>query len=95
MRSKSQSCAREALAFEGGILLQQCTDSSADGQNAYLVKRKQSGGVQLSRDPMNLNNKHARIYEGFVNDKVRLPLFRQPQTCDRRFRSVRVESQIC
>ena len=49
------------------------TDRSSlitDGQNAYLVKRKQSGGVQFSRDPMNLNNKHARIYEGFVNDKV-------------------------
>lgn len=28
--------------------------------NAYLVKRKTSGGVQFSRDPYNLTNKHSR-----------------------------------
>ncbi|QIW98664.1 hypothetical protein AMS68_004182 [Peltaster fructicola] len=38
--------------------------------NAYLVKRKGYGGVQFSRDPFNLTNKHARKYEGFVNDKA-------------------------
>ena len=38
--------------------------------NAYLCKRKQAGGVQFSRDPMNLVNKHSRKYEGFVNDKA-------------------------
>ena len=38
--------------------------------NAYLCKRKQAGGVQFSRDPMNLVNRHSRKYEGFVNDKA-------------------------
>lgn len=38
--------------------------------NAYLTKRKQAGGVQFSRDPMNLTNLHSRKYEGFVNDKA-------------------------
>ncbi len=28
--------------------------------NAYLVKRKGAGGVQFSRDPMNLTNTHSR-----------------------------------
>ena len=38
--------------------------------NSYLVKRKQAGGVQFSRDPMNLTNKHSRKYEGYLNDKA-------------------------
>ncbi|KAH8673688.1 ribosomal L28e protein family-domain-containing protein [Xylariales sp. PMI_506] len=38
--------------------------------NAYLVKRKTSGGVQFSRDPLNLVNKHSRKHAGFVNDKA-------------------------
>ncbi|KAJ2985132.1 hypothetical protein NUW58_g5701 [Xylaria curta] len=38
--------------------------------NAYLVKRKASGGVQFSRDTLNLTNKHARKWAGFVNDKA-------------------------
>lgn len=38
--------------------------------NAFLCKRKQAGGVQFSRDPFNLVNKHSRKYEGFVNDKA-------------------------
>ncbi|KAF2719623.1 ribosomal protein L28e [Polychaeton citri CBS 116435] len=38
--------------------------------NAYLVKRKQAGGVQFSRDPLNLVNKHSRKYEGFVNPQA-------------------------
>lgn len=29
-------------------------------QNAYLVKRRSGGGVQFSRDPLNLMNKHSR-----------------------------------
>ncbi|EME43047.1 hypothetical protein DOTSEDRAFT_35388 [Dothistroma septosporum NZE10] len=37
------------------------------GNNAFLVKRKQAGGVQFSRDPLNLVNKHSRKYEGYVN----------------------------
>ena len=41
--------------------------------NSFLVKRKQAGGVQFSRDPFNLTNKHTRKYEGFVNDKVNDP----------------------
>ncbi len=28
--------------------------------NSYLVKRRAGGGVQLSRDPLNLMNKHSR-----------------------------------
>ncbi|KAK5166194.1 uncharacterized protein LTR77_008455 [Saxophila tyrrhenica] len=38
--------------------------------NAYLCKRKQAGGVQFSRDPMNLANKHSRKHAGFVNNKA-------------------------
>jgi large subunit ribosomal protein L28e len=38
--------------------------------NAYLVKRKGAGGVQFSRDPLNLLNKHSRKHAGFVNDKA-------------------------
>ncbi|KAL6242747.1 hypothetical protein RBB50_010393 [Rhinocladiella similis] len=40
------------------------------GNNAYLVKRSSAGGVQFSRDPFNLTNKHSRTHEGFVNDKA-------------------------
>ena len=47
-------------------------DYLPDGRNALLCKRKMSGGVQLSRDPLNLVNKHSRKYEGFVNQTVRL-----------------------
>ncbi|WPH00840.1 Hypothetical protein R9X50_00367000 [Acrodontium crateriforme] len=39
-------------------------------QNAFLVKRKQSGGIQLSRDPLNLVNKHSRKYAGYANEKA-------------------------
>jgi hypothetical protein len=28
--------------------------------NAFMVKRKSAGGVQFSRDPLNLVNKHSR-----------------------------------
>ncbi|KAI0105570.1 ribosomal L28e family protein [Nemania sp. FL0031] len=38
--------------------------------NSFLVKRKASGGVQLSRDTLNLTNKNARKWAGFVNDKA-------------------------
>ncbi|TKA82431.1 hypothetical protein B0A49_00030 [Cryomyces minteri] len=38
--------------------------------NAFLIKRKQAGGVQFSRDFLNLTNKHSRKYEGFVNEKA-------------------------
>ncbi|CAP69105.1 uncharacterized protein PODANS_7_10630 [Podospora anserina S mat+] len=39
-------------------------------QNAFLVKRKESGGIQFSRDPLNLTNVHSRKYAGYVNDKA-------------------------
>jgi len=39
--------------------------------NAFLCKRKQAGGVQFSRDPLNLVNKHSRKYEGYANAQVR------------------------
>ncbi|KAK5065054.1 hypothetical protein LTR84_000889 [Exophiala bonariae] len=38
--------------------------------NAFLVKRKSAGGVQFSRDPFNLTNKHSRKHAGFVNNKA-------------------------
>ncbi|KAH8895147.1 ribosomal protein L28e [Thozetella sp. PMI_491] len=38
--------------------------------NSFLVKRRSNGGVQFSRDPYNLTNKHSRKYAGFVNDKA-------------------------
>ncbi|KAI0155839.1 ribosomal L28e family protein [Pestalotiopsis sp. NC0098] len=38
--------------------------------NAFLVKRKTAGGVQFSRDPFNLTNKHSRKHAGFVNEKA-------------------------
>ncbi|KAF2160719.1 hypothetical protein M409DRAFT_70251 [Zasmidium cellare ATCC 36951] len=38
--------------------------------SSFLVKRKQAGGVQFSRDPLNLTNKHSRKYEGYVNDQA-------------------------
>ncbi|KAI9887748.1 MAG: 60S ribosomal protein L28 [Watsoniomyces obsoletus] len=38
--------------------------------NAYLVKRRTGGGVQFSRDPLNLMNKHSRKYNGFINEKA-------------------------
>ncbi|KAI2642559.1 60S ribosomal protein L28 [Xylaria nigripes] len=37
------------------------------GNNSFLVKRC---GIQLSRDPLNLTNKHARKWAGFVNEKA-------------------------
>ncbi|KAK5129519.1 hypothetical protein LTR08_003178 [Meristemomyces frigidus] len=39
-------------------------------QNAFLTKRKQSGGMQFSRDPLNLLNKHSRKYAGYVNPQA-------------------------
>ncbi len=38
--------------------------------NAYLVKSKAHGGVQFSRDPFNLTNKHSKKHAGFINDKA-------------------------
>ncbi len=46
------------------------TDCPATGpNNAYLVKRKTAGGVQFSRDPLNLMNKHSRKVES-VNSRT-------------------------
>ncbi|KAF2158182.1 ribosomal protein L28e [Myriangium duriaei CBS 260.36] len=38
--------------------------------NAFLVKRTQAGGVQFSRDPLNLVNKHSNKYAGFANSRA-------------------------
>ncbi|GKT43813.1 putative 60S ribosomal protein L28e [Colletotrichum spaethianum] len=39
-------------------------------QNAFLVNRNDAGGLQLSRDPLNLVNKHSRKAIGVVpNEK--------------------------
>ncbi|KAH7122551.1 ribosomal L28e/Mak16 [Dendryphion nanum] len=40
------------------------------GKSSTLVKRSQSGGVQLSRDPLNLRGSYSRKQEGLVNDKA-------------------------
>jgi len=42
----------------------------ARNQNAFLVKRAQSGNVRFSRDPFNLLNVHSRKHAGFVNAKA-------------------------
>ncbi|KAL5604689.1 hypothetical protein BROUX41_001960 [Berkeleyomyces rouxiae] len=42
----------------------------ARNQNSYLVKRKTNGGIQLSRDPLNLTNVHSKKYAGFANEKA-------------------------
>ncbi|KAL4950571.1 ribosomal L28e protein family-domain-containing protein [Aspergillus filifer] len=39
-------------------------------QNSYLVKRNSNGGVQLSRDPLNVLNKHSFKYAGYANTKA-------------------------
>ncbi|KAL2862977.1 60S ribosomal protein L28 [Aspergillus lucknowensis] len=39
-------------------------------QNAYLVKRNSGGGVQFSRDPLNVLNKHSFKYAGYANTKA-------------------------
>ncbi|GAD99328.1 60S ribosomal protein L28 [Paecilomyces variotii No. 5] len=39
-------------------------------QNAFLVKRGSAGGVQFSRDPLNLVNKHSFKYAGYANNKA-------------------------
>ncbi|RKF74242.1 putative 60S ribosomal protein L28e [Golovinomyces cichoracearum] len=38
-------------------------------QNSFLVKRASSGGVQLSRDPLNLKNIHSRKVEISIVNK--------------------------
>ncbi|KFH43135.1 60S ribosomal protein-like protein [Hapsidospora chrysogenum ATCC 11550] len=38
--------------------------------NCFLAKTRQDGGVQFSRDPLNLINKNTRKHAGFVNDKA-------------------------
>ncbi|KAK3202418.1 hypothetical protein GRF29_161g1151256 [Pseudopithomyces chartarum] len=38
--------------------------------SSTLVKRPQSGGIQFSRDPLNLKNQYSRKYEGLVDDKA-------------------------
>ena len=34
------------------------------------MKSKTAGGVQFSRDPFNLTNKHSKKHAGFINDKA-------------------------
>merc|ERR1712000_174960 len=38
--------------------------------NSFLTKSKRNGGVQFSRDPLNLINKNTRKHAGFVNGKA-------------------------
>ncbi|ORX92293.1 ribosomal L28e/Mak16 [Clohesyomyces aquaticus] len=39
------------------------------GTSSTLVKRKQAGGQQFSRDALNLKNSYRRKYEGMVSNK--------------------------
>lgn len=36
-----------------------------------MFKQRSGGRVLLSRDPLNLTNKHSRKYAGFVRNQVR------------------------
>ncbi|KAF4975779.1 hypothetical protein FZEAL_7472, partial [Fusarium zealandicum] len=38
--------------------------------NCFSAKSKKNGGVQFSRDPLNLTNLSSRKHAGFVNDKA-------------------------
>ncbi|KAI4834023.1 hypothetical protein E4T45_10139, partial [Aureobasidium sp. EXF-8846] len=38
--------------------------------NALLVKRNQAGGVQFSKDPLNLTNLHSRKYSSLANPQA-------------------------
>ncbi|KAF7544627.1 hypothetical protein G7Z17_g9800 [Cylindrodendrum hubeiense] len=38
--------------------------------NSFSAKSKKNGGVQFSRDPLNLTNKASRKHAGFVNEKA-------------------------
>ncbi|KAI5208634.1 ribosomal protein L28e [Aureobasidium subglaciale] len=38
--------------------------------NAFLVKRNQAGGVQFSKDPLNLTNLHSRKYSSLANPQA-------------------------
>ncbi|KAK0899397.1 hypothetical protein LTR02_009685 [Friedmanniomyces endolithicus] len=58
--------ATEVVSNISSDLIWECTRQ----QNAFLVKRKQAGGVQFSRDPLNLVNKHSRKYAGYCNDQA-------------------------
>ncbi|KAF2114867.1 60S ribosomal protein-like protein L28 [Lophiotrema nucula] len=40
------------------------------GNSSTLVKRKQAGGQQFSRDRLNVKNRYSRKYEGLVSDKA-------------------------
>ncbi|KAF2666234.1 ribosomal protein L28e [Microthyrium microscopicum] len=40
------------------------------GWNSYQVKRRSGGGVNFSRDPLNLLNKQTRKHTGFINDQA-------------------------
>ncbi|KAK9376124.1 ribosomal L28e/Mak16 [Lipomyces chichibuensis] len=38
--------------------------------SSYLVKRKSGSGVQFSREPLNLTNKHTYVQSGLANSKA-------------------------
>ncbi|KAI9147937.1 putative 60S ribosomal protein L28e [Paramyrothecium foliicola] len=38
--------------------------------HSFLAKSKRNGGVQFSRDPLNLTNKNSRKHAGFINEKA-------------------------
>jgi large subunit ribosomal protein L28e len=42
----------------------------ARANSAYLVKRREAGGVQFSRDPLNVGGKYSYAQSGFANEKA-------------------------
>jgi large subunit ribosomal protein L28e len=38
--------------------------------NSFLAKSPRNGGVQFSRDPLNLTSKNSRKHAGFINEKA-------------------------
>lgn len=47
-------------------------DEDAGGHSATLVKRKEAGGVQFSRDKLNLRNKYSRKVRTAISSWRRL-----------------------
>ena len=76
-RTNHQTClktlsGRYAVRKQSNVKRNLCTDFLLiGGNNAYLVKRKTAGGVQFSRDPLNLMNKHSRKVSSEIYHYVR------------------------
>merc|ERR1712137_731151 len=74
MGDDDESPTRRLIARKSFTMAAQYENLSSDliwqisrTNNSYLVKRN---GVQLSRDPLNLTNRHSRKWAGFVNEQA-------------------------